>query len=90
MLLWQDNFVSYTMQEEQRIRKEKIIERKRLMDQGDPLESLITMLAKGYVNDADLCEKIAVLYKVATPPPLRLHSGHSGMRPILTPICMRF
>jgi hypothetical protein len=64
------------MQEEQRVKQKKNLERKRLMDQGDPLEGLITTLAKGYVDDADLSDKIAVLYTVGS-----LHLGQARKTP---------
>ncbi len=61
-----DNFVSYTIKEEEQAKLQKQQEGKSKCDNTNPLEPLLQKLMKGFVDDTDLTAKINALYKVCT------------------------
>jgi hypothetical protein len=61
-----DNFVSYTMKEEEEAKLQKQQEGKDKFDNINPLEPILQKLMKGFVDDMDLTEKIKHLYQVFT------------------------
>lgn len=61
-----DNFVSYTMKEEELAKIQKQQEGKNKCDNANPLEPLLQKLMKGFVDDSDLTEKIKNLFLVCT------------------------
>ena len=60
----QDKFVSHTMKTEEEANLARIREEKSKADAANPLEPLIASLLKGFVDDADLSDKLQGLYKV--------------------------
>ena len=61
-----DNFVSYTMKEEELAKLQKQQEGKSKCENTNPLEPLLQKLMKGFVDDTDLTTKIEKLYQVCT------------------------
>ena len=59
-----DNFVSYTIKEEEQAKLQKQQEGKSKCDNTNPLEPLLQKLMKGFVDDPDLTSKITLLYQV--------------------------
>ncbi len=59
-----DNFVSYTMKEEEQAKLIKQQEAKSKCNNANPLEPLLQKLMKGFVDETDLTEKIHNLYQV--------------------------
>ncbi len=65
--LTQDKFVSHTMMEEEQAKLKRILDKKGESNVASPLEPLIVSLLKGFVDDADLADKLQTLYKVPLP-----------------------
>jgi hypothetical protein len=63
----QDKFVSHTMMEEEQAKLDRILEKKGESNVASPLEPLIVSLLKGFVDDADLSNKLQTLYKALQP-----------------------
>ena len=63
----QDKFVSHTMMEEEQAKLDRIVEKKGESNVASPLEPLIVSLLKGFVDDADLGNKLQTLYQAVTP-----------------------
>jgi hypothetical protein len=63
----QDKFVSHTMMEEEQAKLDRILEKKGESNVASPLEPLIVSLLKGFVDDADLSNKLQTLYKALLP-----------------------
>ncbi len=59
-----DNFVSYTMKEEELAKLQKQQEGKSKCENTNPLEPLLQKLMKGFVDDLDLTAKIQHVYQV--------------------------
>ena len=59
-----DNFVSYTMKEEDLAKLQQQQEGKSKCENKNPLEPLLQKLLKGFVDDADLTAKIQIVYQV--------------------------
>ncbi len=63
--------MSHTMMEEEQAKLDRILEKKGESNVASPLEPLIVSLLKGFVDDADLGNKLQTLYKAPFPPELR-------------------
>ncbi len=63
----QDKFVSHMMMEEEQAKLDRILEKKGESNVASPLEPLIVSLLKGFVDDADLSNKLQTLYKALQP-----------------------
>jgi hypothetical protein len=61
-----DNFVSYTMKEEELAKLQKQQEGKSKCDNANPLEPVLQKLMKGFVDDSDLTAKIENIFEVST------------------------
>ena len=61
-----DNFVSHTMREEELAKLQKQLEGRGKNENTNPLDPVLQKLLKGFVDDADLSNKILTLYKVCT------------------------
>ena len=73
--LMQDKFVSHTMMEEEQAKLERILDKKSESNVASPLEPLIVSLLKGFVDDADLANKLQTLYKVPLPFSATVHES---------------
>jgi hypothetical protein len=57
--------VSHTMMEDEQAKLDRILEKKGESNVASPLEPLIVSLLKGFVDDADLGNKLQTLYKAS-------------------------
>ncbi len=56
--------MNHTMKADELANLERINEEKSKSDVSNPLEPLIVILLKGFIDDADLSKKLQALYKV--------------------------